>query len=86
VLGSDALLRVPSTLLVTHFREPIARLNSEYWFKGPGSKSSKLHVHVANESLWLSWMNMSRPQPAGVAPAFTEHHGVNYNAGVYFGK
>lgn len=77
--GPSALLRTPTTLLVTHFREPISRLNSEYWFKGPGDK-----LGVANESLWRNWMNETRPGVGGAAPAFTVGHGSNYNAGLYF--
>ena len=77
--GSSALLRTPTTLLVTHFREPISRINSEYWFKGPGDQ-----LDVANESLWKTWMNETRPGVGSVAPAFTRGHGTNYNAGLYF--
>ena len=79
ILGNNALLRKPSTLLVTHLREPISRLNSEYWFKGPGDK-----LGIATENAWRGWMNMSRPRGPGLLPSFLSDHGSAYNAGVYF--
>ena len=65
-------------LLITHFRKPIARINSEYWFKGPGSVA--LH---ANESLWADWIEATRPLPGGGAKRI-KVKGGKFNEGIYY--
>ena len=37
---------------VVHFREPIGRWVSEYWYRGPGFAH-----RAASDNLWFSWIN-----------------------------
>lgn len=67
-----------TVFLVTHLREPLSRINSEYWFAGPGKK-----VGIANETLWADWMAASRPLPGGGAPRI-QTMGAAFNAGIYY--
>ena len=39
------------TLLVTHFREPIHRQVSEFWYRGPG-----FWTGVSDAKTWMDWM------------------------------
>jgi hypothetical protein len=80
VLGDQPFLsKQKGAFLVTHFREPVSRQNSEYWFKGPGSKHK-----LANESLWGDWMDEGRPLPKLGTRRFNGQKGAKYNAGMYF--
>jgi len=79
IFGPTALLtRGNGVFLVTHLREPISRINSEYWFKGPGSLTG-----LANESLWNSWIEVSRPFAHG-GNARLSASGAKFNEGIYF--
>jgi len=80
LFGSAPLLTKPygTVFLVTHLREPLSRINSEYWFAGPGKT-----IGVANESLWAEWIALSRPLPGGGALRITSM-GAGFNAGIYF--
>ena len=68
VFGLNAMLAPKRTLLITHFRKPVDRINSEYWYQGPG----KTH-RVSNSSLWWDWINSTNPAV-----------GTKFNAGIYF--
>jgi len=46
-------LMAPDVFRVTHFREPVARQNSEFWFTGPGARGREFNT--APE--WRAWMN-----------------------------
>jgi hypothetical protein len=61
-----AVLMSPRIITITHLREPISRLNSEFWFRGPGFRTG-----AANESLWRDWMSEMTPLPEGGAPRIT---------------
>jgi len=80
LFGSAPLLTKPygTVFLVTHLREPLSRINSEYWFAGPGKT-----LGVANESLWADWIASSRPLPGGGALRI-QSLGAGFNAGIYF--
>jgi len=54
-----------STFFITHLRNPISRINSEFWFSGPGSKH-----HSINESHWRAWIQESKPGPDGTILKF----------------
>lgn len=41
----------PAIVLVTHFREPLARLYSEFWYRGPGFWTGE-----SNKALWKAWL------------------------------
>ena len=44
-----------SFLFVTHLREPMERIKSEFWYVGPGSRNE-----TNSEEVWASWMEGSR--------------------------
>jgi hypothetical protein len=79
---SSGIAEMSNTLLITHLRNPVSRLNSEFWYKGPGSK-----VLSGNESTWMNWIAESKPLPNGDIPRFRDSHGnvyKNFNAGIYW--
>lgn len=48
----------PSVILVTHLRDPISRLNSEFYYVGPGSE--RRGYQPSNDETWNRWINDSR--------------------------
>jgi len=55
VFGQGALLaRSNGVIKIAHFREPLSRINSEFWFKGPGKA-----YNTGNESVWKAWLSES---------------------------
>ena len=49
-------------LLVAHLRDPLQRLNSEFFYVGPGS--SRGGLKPSDEHTWASWMNASAARKA----------------------
>jgi hypothetical protein len=45
-------------LLITHLRDPISRLNSEFYYVGPGSERQGLKP--SNDLTWSLWLNESK--------------------------
>jgi hypothetical protein len=73
VLGATAILtKANNAILVTHFRRPINRINSEYWSEGPGNK-----LKMADESNWREWMEATKRRHQTVGVSFEP--GVDLN-------
>jgi hypothetical protein len=69
--GSSAILGPESkAILVTHFRKPIDRINSEYWSEGPGNT-----LHISEESTWKDWFAASEMRHQSI--------GSGYEPGIY---
>jgi len=49
-------------LLVTHLREPLSRLNSEFYYVGPGSERGG--SHPSNTATWMAWLDESSSRKA----------------------
>jgi len=74
----SGLLKVSDAFLITHLRHPISRINSEFWFSGPGSK----HRFV-NDSHWRAWIEESKPRPDGIISKFRGMSRSKFYASTY---
>lgn len=72
-------LKTRGAFLVTHLRSPLSRINSEYWFSGPGSKH-----HAANDSLWKTWIEETKPGRDGSILKFRGTARAKFYAGTYY--
>ena len=80
VLRQGAMLaRSNGVIKIAHFREPLSRINSEFWFKGPGHA-----FNSGNESLWKAWLAESSYLEGGGIPKFHGVQGAKFNEGIYF--